>query len=118
MSENDVAAGTATEKVNSKKVPEVSKKDFKKVPEKAKTVKMLDEVQSLRVDLVNLQTQLLREQELNTNLQQAIVEMRKELAVYRTQLSRAENEKLIDDLGLKGEINLKKLENGRYQAEF
>lgn len=89
-----------------------------KTKKPTKTVKTLDATQSLQVEIVSLQSQLLKEQELSVNLQQAVVELRKELIQIRSNMSAQANDKLIADLGLKGDVKLSKLPDGRYQAEF
>lgn len=83
-----------------------------------KTTKMLDANQSLQIEVVSLQAQLLKEQELSMNLQQVVVELRRELFQLRSGMSAQANDKLIADLGLQGDVKLTKMPDGRYQAEF
>lgn len=99
-----------------KTIERINAPKLKNLP--TKTTKVLDVNQSFQVEIVSLQTQLLREQELSMNLQQGIVELRKELFQIRNNMSIQANDKLISDLGLKGDVKLTKLPDGRYQAEF
>lgn len=79
--------------------------------------KIFGEVESLKIEVATLNAQLLKEQERVVQYQQKIVDLTKENLQLRTQIVQNGNEKLFDELGIKGKVRLKKLEDSRYQLE-
>lgn len=79
--------------------------------------KIFPELESLKIEVATLQSQLLKEEERVIAYQQKVVDLSKENLQLRNQIQKEYNNKLFNDLGIKGKISLKKLEDGRYKLE-
>lgn len=80
---------------------------------------IFNEVDSLKIEIASLNTQLLKEEERIVAFQQKIVDLAKENYQLREELLKRDNSKLFDDLGIKGKtVKLKKQDDNRYKLEF
>lgn len=81
--------------------------------------KIFNEVDSLKIEIASLNTQLLKQEERIIAFQQKIVDLAKENHQLRDLLLKAENSKLFDELGIKGGlVRLQKQEDNRYKLEL
>lgn len=80
--------------------------------------KIFNEVDSLKIEIASLHTQLLKEEERIVAFQQKIVDLARENHQLREALLKADNSKLFDELGIKGKVvKLHKQEDNRYKLE-
>jgi hypothetical protein len=80
--------------------------------------KIFNEVDSLKIEIASLHTQLLKEEERIVAFQQKIVDLARENHQLREAILKADNSKLFDELGIKGKIvKLLKQEDNRYKLE-
>lgn len=77
--------------------------------------KIFSEVESLKLEVATLQTQLLKEEERIVSYQQKIVDLTKENLELRTTILKIDNNRLFDELGIKGKVRLQKQEDNRYK---
>lgn len=81
--------------------------------------KVFNEVDSLKIEVASLNTQLLKSEERIIAFQQKIVDLAKENYELRDLLLKIENNKLFDELGIKGKlVKLQKQEDNRYKLEL
>ena len=79
--------------------------------------KVFSEMESLKIEVATLQSQLLKEEERIVSYQQKIVDLTKENLDLRNELLKIQNNKLFDELGIKGKVRLQKQEDNRYKLE-
>lgn len=79
--------------------------------------RILNELESLKVEILTLRTQLLNEQKKSVEYQQVIVNLRKENLDLKGQLLEAENDDALTGCGIIGDSKITRLENGKYQVE-
>lgn len=79
--------------------------------------KIFNEMESLRIEVATLQSQLLKEEERILSYQQKIVDLSKENLQLRNVILKYDNDKLFDQLGIKGKVKLIKQEDNRYKLE-
>ena len=79
--------------------------------------KVFSELESLKIEVTVLQSQLLKEEERIVSYQQKIVDLTKENLQLRNELLKAQNSKLFDELGIKGKVKLQKQDDSRYKVE-
>lgn len=79
--------------------------------------KIFSELESLKIEVATLQSQLLKEEERIVSYQQKIVDLTKENLQLRSDFLKANNTRLFDELGIKGKVKLQKLEDNRYKVE-
>lgn len=79
--------------------------------------RILNEVESLKIELSALKAQLLKEQERLVTYQQKIVDLTKENLELRGEILKNDNNRLFDELGIKGKVRLQRQEDNRYKLE-
>lgn len=79
--------------------------------------RILNELESARVDVLTLQTQLLNEQKKAIEYQQVIVDLRKEVLDLKSQAQELKNDKALLDMGIVGNNRVIKLGDGKYKIE-
>ncbi len=79
--------------------------------------RILNEHESLKVEVITLRMQLLNEQKKAVDYQQAIVDLRVENLKLRTQLLEADNDKTLSEFGIVGNNKIVRLEDGKYKVE-
>lgn len=80
--------------------------------------KVFDEMESLKIDVATLQSQLLREEERIVQYQQKIVDLAKENLQLRNDLLKVYNDKLFKELDIKDQSKLQKQADNRYKLEL
>lgn len=81
------------------------------------TERILDPVESLKVEIMTLRTQLLNEQKKSMEYQQVIVDLRKTNLDLKGQLLEADNEKALSELGVVGDSKITMTSDGKYKVE-
>lgn len=77
----------------------------------------LNELESAKIDIITLKTQLINEQKKSREYQQVIVDLRKEVLDLRAQLQESENDKTLLEMGIIGNNRVVKTDNGKYRVE-
>ena len=86
-------------------------------PAETTKTRMLSELESARVDLVNAQQQKAELEKKLLTAQEAMIGLRRENFELRMKLEGQDHEKLFDSLGLKGKsVNLNRNNEGRYEV--
>ena len=80
--------------------------------------KVFNEMDSLKIEVASLRSQLLKEEERIVSYQQKIVDLTKENLQLRSELLKIDNARLFEGLGIKGKANLKKQDDNRYKLEL
>ncbi len=78
--------------------------------------RVLSEVESLKIDVVNLQQQNLELQKKLIDTQKALITAQETAHKLRSEMMQSTHSELLEKLELSGEINLSKQEDGLYKV--
>jgi hypothetical protein len=79
------------------------------------TERIFNELESLKIENATLQSQTLRQEERIVEYQQKLVNLARENNQLRNDLLMAQNSKLFEELGIKGNVKFIKTDDNRYK---